>query len=217
VNGVRTVEVTDELQAYLNGLVPARDKVLARMEAEAQSENIPIVGAHEGALLYLLVRIARAKRVLELGTATGYSGIWLLRGTVGGALTTFEVDQKRAARARANFSEAGFGKQAMVLEQDAVGGLEKLAARFDACFIDLLNSFPSEDVTLRVAELCLERLDPGALLMADNALRQGEVVKPKTQQARNVAAYNVWVSQHRRLESVVIPIRDGLSVARVRD
>jgi predicted O-methyltransferase YrrM len=217
VNDVRTVEVTDELQAYLNGLLPARDKVLARMEAEAQTENIPIVGAHEGALLYLLVRIARAKRVLELGTATGYSGIWLLRGTVGGALTTFEADQKRAARARANFSEAGFGKQAMVLEQDAVGGLEKLAARFDACFIDLLNSFPSEDVTLRVAELCLERLDPGALLMADNALRQGEVVKPKTQQARNVAAYNEWVSQHPRLESVVVPIRDGLSVARVKD
>ena len=214
---MRTVEVTDELQAYLNGLLPARDKVLARMEAEAQTENIPIVGAHEGALLYLLVRIARAKRVLELGTATGYSGIWLLRGTVGGALTTFEVDQKRAARARANFSEAGFGKQAMVLEQDAVGGLEKLAARFDACFIDLLNSFPSEDVTVRVAELCLERLDGGALLMADNALRQGEVVKPTNQQARNVAAYNEWVSKHPRLESVVIPIRDGLSVARVKD
>jgi len=165
----------------------------------------------------LLVRIARAKRVLELGTATGYSGIWLLRGTVDGALTTFEVDHKRAERARANFSEAGFGKQALVLEQDAVGGLAKLAARFDACFIDLLNSFPSEDVTVRVAELCLERLDGGALLMADNALRQGEVVKPTTQQARNVAAYNEWVSKHRRLESVVIPIRDGLSVARVRD
>jgi caffeoyl-CoA O-methyltransferase len=53
--------------------------------------------------------------------------------------------------------------------------------------------------------------------MADNALRQGEVVKPKTQQARNVAAYNEWVSTHPRLESVVIPIRDGLSVARVKD
>jgi caffeoyl-CoA O-methyltransferase len=214
---VRTVEVTDEVQAYLDGLLPPRDPVLARMEAEAKTENVPIVEAHEGALLYLLVKIAGATRVLELGTAIGYSGIWLLRGTAGGALTTFEVDHKRAERARANFSEAGLGKQALVLEQDAVGGLQKLQARFDACFIDLLNSFPSEEVTLRVAELCLERLDPAALLMADNALRQGEVVKPKTQQARNVAAYNEWVSKHPRLESVVIPIRDGLSVARVKD
>jgi len=68
-----------------------------------------------------------------------------------------------------------------------------------------------------VLELCIERLDPGALLMADNALRQGEVLHPDNQQARNVAHYNELVARHPRLESVVIPIRDGLSVARVRD
>jgi predicted O-methyltransferase YrrM len=187
------------------------------MDAEADSEGIPIVGAHEGALLSLLVRTAGAKQVLELGSATGYSGIWLLRGTDRGLLTTFEVDHKRAERARANFAAAGFGKQATVLEQDAVGGLEKLDGRFDVCFIDLLNSFPSEDVTRRVVELCLERLVPGGLLMADNALRQGEVLKPKTQQARNVAFYNLFVAKHPRLESVVIPIRDGLSVGWVKN
>jgi predicted O-methyltransferase YrrM len=214
---MRTVEVTEELQAYLDSLVPPRDPVLARMEDEARRENIPIVETHEGALLSLLVKIAGAKRVLELGTAIGYSGIWLLRGAVDGSLTTFEVDHKRAERARANFSEAGLGKQALVLEEDAVGGLQKLETRFDACFIDLLNSFPSEDVTRRVGDLCLERLDAGALLMADNALRQGEVIKPQNQQARNVASYNEWVARHPRLESVVIPIRDGLSVARVKD
>jgi predicted O-methyltransferase YrrM len=187
------------------------------MEDEAHRENIPIVDAHEGALLSLLVRLAGAKRLLELGTATGYSGIWLLRGTEGGMLTSFEVDGKRAARARANFAEAGLAKHSLVLEEDAVQGLEKLQGRFDACFIDLLNSFPSEDVTRGVVELCLEHLDAGALLMADNALRQGDVVKPKNQQSRNVAFYNKLVARHPRLDSVVIPIRDGLSVARVRD
>jgi predicted O-methyltransferase YrrM len=214
---MRTVEVTEELQAYLDSLVPPRDPVLARIEEEAERENLPIVDTHEGMLLYTLVKIAGAKRILELGTAIGYSGIWLLRGTEGGSLTTFELDHKRAERARANFSEAGLGKQAMVLEQDAVGGLEKLDSRFDACFIDLLNSFPSEDVTRKVLDLCLARLQAGALLMADNALRQGEVIRPKNQQARNVAHYNELVAKNPRLESVVIPIRDGLSVARVRD
>ena len=214
---METVVVTDELQAYLDGLVPPRDRVLARIEDEAHRENIPIVDPHEGMLLYLLVKISRGKRVLELGTATGYSGIWLLRGTDGGSLTTFEVDHKRAERARANFAEAGLGKQAMVLEQDAVGGLEKLDERFDVCFIDLLNSFPSEAVTQLVLDLCLERLDGGALLMADNALRQGGVVHPKSQQERNVARYNELIAKHPQVESVVVPIRDGLSVARVRD
>lgn len=214
---MRTVEISEDMQAYLDALVPKRDKVLARMEEEAHREDIPIVDAHEGALLYLLVRIAGAKRVLELGTATGYSGIWLLRGTDGGTLTTYELDPKRAARARENFAEAGFGKRALVLEENAVQGLEKLEGRFDACFIDLLNSFRSEDVTRQVVDLCLQHLDPGALLMADNALRQGEVLSPSTQQAKNVAFYNDLVARHPRLESVVIPIRDGLSVARVKD
>ncbi|TMF98747.1 MAG: O-methyltransferase [Chloroflexi bacterium] len=213
---MRTVEVTDSLQDYLDGLVPKRDGVLARMEEEAHREGIPIVDPHEGQLLYVLVKIAGAKRILELGTATGYSGIWLLRGTEGGTLTTYEMDAERARRARASFAEAGFGQRALVLEENARDGLEKLEARFDACFIDLLNSFRSEEITRRVTELCLERLDPGGLLMADNALRQGEVVAPNNQQAKNVAFYNDFVSKHPRLESVVIPIRDGLSVARVK-
>jgi caffeoyl-CoA O-methyltransferase len=212
---MRTVEVTDALQAYMEGLVPARDPVLARMEDEAERESIPIVGPHEGALLSLLVALTGAKRILELGSATGYSGIWILRGTEGGTLTTFEVDHKRAERARANLAAAGYAKEAMVLEEDAIGGLEKLDGRFDACFIDLLNSFPSEDVTRRALELCMERLEAGALLMADNALRQGDVVKPKNQQSRNVAHYNELVAKHPRLQSVVVPIRDGLSIARV--
>src|SRR5712692_1604371 len=212
---MRTVEVTDAVQEYMDSLVLPRDKVLARMEEEAHREGIPIVDPQEGALLSLLVRIASGKRVLELGTATGYSGIWLLRGTEGGTLTTYEMDPERARRARANFAEAGFGQQALVLEENAKDGLEKLEARFDVCFIDLLNSFRSEEITRRVTELCLERLDARGLLMADNALRQGEVLRPGNQQAKNVAFYNDFVSRHPRLESVVIPVRDGLSVARV--
>jgi predicted O-methyltransferase YrrM len=214
---MRTVEVTDDLQAYLDRLVPKRDKVLARMEEEAHRESIPIVDAHEGQVLYLLVKIARAKRILELGTATGYSGIWLLRGTDGGTLTTYEMDHERAVRSRKNFQEAGFGERALVLEENAVDGVARLDQRFDVCFIDLLNSFRSEDITRRAFDLCMERLEPGGLLMADNALRQGEVVHPSNQQARNVAFYNDLVEKHPRLESVVIPVRDGLSVARVKD
>jgi predicted O-methyltransferase YrrM len=214
---MRTVEVTDDLQTYLDKLVPKRDKVLARMEEEAHREGIPIVDTHEGQVLYLLVKIARAKRILELGTATGYSGIWLLRGTDGGTLTTYEMDHERAVRARKNFEEAGFGERALVFEENAVDGVARLDQRFDVCFIDLLNSFPSEDITRRAFDLCMERLEPGGLLMADNALRQGEVVHPSSQQARNVAFYNDLVAKHPRLESVVIPVRDGLSVARVKD
>jgi predicted O-methyltransferase YrrM len=214
---MRTVDVTDALQQYLDGLVAPRDPLLARIEEEAHRDNVPIVDPHEGALLYLLVRLAGGKRVLELGTATGYSGIWLLRGTDGGTLTSYELDPKRAETARANFAEAGFGRRAIVLEENAKDGLETLEGRFDVCFIDLLNSFRSEEITRRVFDLCVEHLDAGGLLMADNALNQGEVLDPKSQGARNARYYNDLVSKHPQLESVVIPIRDGLSVARVKD
>ena len=105
---MNTVQVTDEVQDYLDSLLPARDPVLARMEEEAHGEGIPIVDAHEGAFLSLLVRIAGSKRLLELGTAIGYSGIWLLRATSGGTLTTFETNHERAVRARSNFAGASF-------------------------------------------------------------------------------------------------------------
>jgi caffeoyl-CoA O-methyltransferase len=213
---VRTVEVSDKLQEYLDSLVP-RDALLKRMEDEAHREDIPIVDAHEGALLCLLVRLAGGTRILELGTATGYSGIWLMRGANNGTITTYEMDAERAKHARANFAEAGFGERAIVLEENAVQGLEKLEGRFDVCFIDLLNSFRSEDITRKAFDLCLEHLDAGGLLMADNALRQGEVLDPQNQQAKNVRYYNELVSRHPQLDSVVIPIRDGLSVARVKD
>src|SRR5260370_7038269 len=140
---MNAVQVTDELQAYLDGLLPARDPVLARMEEEADRENIPIVDAHEGAFLSLLVRIANAKRVLELGTAIGYSGIWLLRGTVGGTLTTFETDHARALRARSNFAAAGFAERPLVLEHAAARGLDTLNSRSTPLSITLLNSLPS--------------------------------------------------------------------------
>src|SRR3982074_3982491 len=116
---MRTVEIANELQASLDGLLPPRDPVLARMEEEAHRENIPIVDAHEGAFLSLLVRIAGAKGGLELGTAIGYSGIWLLRATSGGTLTTFETNHERALRARANFAEAGLGGGGLGLAQAA--------------------------------------------------------------------------------------------------
>src|SRR3989442_11596924 len=155
---MRTVEVTDDLQAYLDGLVPTRDAVLARMEEEADREGIPIVEPHEGSLLYLLVKIAGAKRILELGTATGYSGIWMLRGSGGGTLTTYETDHDRAQRARANFGEAGFGKAAIARERKAKAGLEKGEGRSRAPFIAPLNPFKSEEITRPLLEPRLQTL-----------------------------------------------------------
>jgi len=216
VTKLAAVPVTAEIERYIEGLLPERDPLLTRIEHEIEVEDVHGVGAQVGSLLQLLLRLAGAKRVLELGTAVGYSGIWLLRGTDGGSLVTLEQDPARAGRARANFAEAGFEEQAQVLEEDAIAYLERPGDGFDAVFNDLLNSFPSEAVAERSFELSLARLRPGGLLIADNALRRGEVVRPRSRGARNVNRYNRLVAASPRLDPVLITVRDGLSVARVR-
>ena len=211
---MKPVQVTDELEDYMRGLLPKRDPVLARLEEHAAREGVPIVGPHEGMLLHLLASASNAKQILELGAATGYSGLWLLRGGGPGAsLTTIEMDPGRAALARSSLAEAGPGLSAEVVEGDVFTALDRLPGPYDLVFNDLLNSMPDEKAIERLFRLSLERVRSGGLLLADNALRMGEVARPSGQQARNVATYNQLAAREPSLESVIVPIRDGLSFA----
>jgi predicted O-methyltransferase YrrM len=208
------VQVSERLQAYMEALLPERDSVLTALEREAERDSVPIVGPHEGVLLFLLARAAGARRVLELGTATGYSGLWLIRGAGQGAsLVTVEQDAQRAARARRSFADGAPGVTVEVVEEDALAVLDRLGGPFDLVFNDLLNSFSSEADVERAFRRSVDLVPVGGLLLADNALRQGEVADPRSQQSRNVAAYNRLAAVDARLESVVVPIRDGLSIA----
>ena len=209
------VAVTPELEDYLESLLPERDAILTGMEREYESNNVPAVGPFVGALLRLLARTAGARRMLELGTATGYSGAWLLQSSPEARLVTLELDPKRAAEARKNLEAAGLGGRAEVVERDALEYMRESRDRYDLVFNDLLNSFPSEAAVREAFQLALDHLEPGGLLIADNALRRGEVTKPQSQGARNVALWNRLVAGEPRLDSTLIPLRDGVSVARV--
>ncbi len=211
------VAVTPELEDYLESLLAPRDAVMTRLEQEYEANNVPAVGPFVGALLLLLARTAGARRMLELGTATGYSAAWLLRSSEEARLVTLELDPARAAEARRNLDELGVGSQAEVVERDALEYLRGDRESYDLLFNDLLNSFGSEAAVRECFGLALERLRPGGLLIADNALRRGEVRRPQGQGAKNVVLWNRLVADDPRLDSTLIPLRDGVSVARVRD
>jgi len=208
-------EGTRQLDDYMLGLLAPRDAVLARMESEIEREEVPGIGPHVGQLLALLLTTSGCREVLELGTAIGYSGIWLARGSTG-RVTTLETDPARARRARANFAEAGLGDRVDVVQEEAMAYLERGGEPVDAIFNDLLNSFPGEETVDRCFELSLGRLRPGGLLLADNALGRGRVIAGDSRPARNIDRYNRLVAADPHLESVIIPIRDGLSLARLR-
>ena len=120
-------------ETYFRGLVPPRDDLLLELEQEAARESIPIVGPVVGQLLFILARATGAARILELGTATGYSGIFLGRAGAKnqGRVVTLEHDEALAARARANLARAGLSEVVEVRVGEALKLMAEMSGPFD--------------------------------------------------------------------------------------
>jgi caffeoyl-CoA O-methyltransferase len=157
--------IVDEPESYFRRFVRQDDRQLQELEAEAEAERIPIVGPVVGELLYVLSRAIGARSILELGTATGYSAIFLARACAGnaGQLTTLELDEAFASRARKNLERAGLEDQANVICGDALSHLPQMAGPFDLVFMDIDKA----DYARALPE-CHRLLRQGGLLVADN-------------------------------------------------
>ena len=158
-------KMIDRPEDYFKRLIPERDELLLELEAEAERENIPIVGPVVGELLFILVAAIKARNILEIGTATGYSAIYLARGCepADGRVITLEFDSSMAANARQNFAKAGMEKQIEVLEGDALITMSGLEEEFDLIFIDI----EKKDYARALPD-CGRLLRKGGLLVADN-------------------------------------------------
>ena len=164
--------VPDAVERYLAGLNHAGDAVLADVAAKGAAENLPIVDAEVGALLRVLALAVRASRILEIGTAIGYSGIWLAGALPeGGMLITLERDPDRAREARTHFARAGLGARASVVVGDAERLLAKVSGPFDVIFQD-----GDKGQYTPMLDRLVALLRPGGLLITDNVLWDGEVV-----------------------------------------
>ena len=158
-------KIVDQTEKYFHELIPARDELLLKLEAEAERENIPIVGPVVGELLFILACAIKARNILEIGTATGYSAIFLARGceSVNGRVITLELDGSKADRARQNFEKAGIGERVEIRVGDALETLSRLDIAFDLIFIDI----EKKDYARALPD-CGRLLRKGGLLVADN-------------------------------------------------
>ena len=158
-------EMIPEPETYFRHLLPKRSAQLKRLEHEAAAEDIPIVGPVVGELLYILARIGRSRNVLELGTATGYSAIYLGQACREnkGRLVTLEGDPSLARRAETHLAEAGLDALAQVVCAEALEWLAQTTERFDLVFMDI----EKEDY-VRALPHCHRALTPNGLLVADN-------------------------------------------------
>jgi predicted O-methyltransferase YrrM len=130
--------VFDAIEAYIDRLANRGDAALQAIEEQGRKEDWPIVGPAEGSLLHILAKSIRAKKILELGTAIGYSGTWLARALPpDGELVTVEWDPKTAETARRNFAKTGVAKRVRVEVGSALDVVPRLDGPFDLVFNDI--------------------------------------------------------------------------------
>ncbi len=201
--------VNPEIERYLLEGLPARDAVLAEMEEQAARRDIPIVGPVVGNLLGILARISGAKRIFELGSAIGYSTLWLALGAGPDAEVHYtDSSAERAEEARGYFKRAGETSRIRVHIGDAIEAMNSVPGEFDLIFCDLdKTSYP------QVLDLVPVRIRSGGILVADNVLWRGTVARPQDESGRAIAEFNSKLFAGSELWSSIVPVRDGLSIS----
>jgi len=203
--------ISTPVEKYIYGTLPKSDPVLAEMERYARQHHVPIVGPAVGRMIYLLAQISGARRIFEMGSAIGYSTIWLARAAGPDAEIYYtDGDAANAKRARDYFHTAGVNDRVQTLIGDAVELIDSVAGEFDLIFIDVdKHQYPA---ALRKA---LPRLRSKGLLLTDNVLWSGRVARrAKDARTRGIQEFNRMVYSSTELFPVIIPLRDGVAVCR---
>jgi len=205
--------VEKAVEQYLYKLLPPSEPVLREMEEFARRRNVPVVGPAVGRLLALLVEISGAKRIFEMGSAIGYSTIWLARAAGRGAEVFYtDGNPENAQRASGYFRRAGVASRIHVLVGDAVNLIDTVPGKFDLIFNDVdKHQYPA------VFRKALPRLRRGGLFVADNTLWSGRVAhkaESADRATRGIQEFNRLIYSSRQLLPVIIPLRDGVAVCR---
>jgi len=207
VNGI----LATKTEEYIHSLLPRRDAVLREMERYAARHDVPIIGPACGRMLHQLARLIQARRVFEMGSAIGYSTIWLARA-VGPAGTVYytDSDPANAHRAEENFRRAGVRDRIQILVGDALESFRSTEGQFDLIFNDVSKTQYPE-----VFRLAVPRLREGGLFVTDNVLWSGRAARPasgKDASTRAIQRFNKMIYRSADLFTTIIPLRDGFAV-----
>ena len=204
--------VNPRIEAYVDTLWAPPDPVLAAMEALAERRRFPIVGRHTGALLGLLARCLAARRVIELGSGYGYSALWFARAMADdGKVTCSDLSADNRDLAMGYFKTAGVETRV----EFKVGNALEVARGPPPGFDIVFNDIDKEDYPAAV-DVAVRLLRPGGLFITDNTLWRGKVADdgPGDTPTEAVRAFNRAVFSRPDLESIIVPIRDGLTICR---
>lgn len=206
--------VPGEIEAYASAhttpLPPLLEELVRETETRFADRAQMLCGQLEGQYLQMLAAAVRARRVLEIGTFTGFSALMMAAALPDdGELITLELSPEHAAFARSYFERSPDGRKIRLLEGPALESLRTLQAPFDFAFIDA-------DKTGYAAyyDAVLPLLADHGLIAVDNVLRDGNALSPKDDNDRAIAAFNEKVARDGRVVQVMTTVRDGVTLIR---
>lgn len=209
--------LSDSLENYIKDHSEDEPEVLAQLTRETHLKVIQprmITGHFQGRVLSMLSKLIYPKNILEIGTYTGYSAICLAEGLQKeGQLHTIDVNEELTSLQRSYFEKSGYGNQIIQHTGDAVNIIPNLDVVFDLIFIDAEKK--SYDAYFEAA---IQKTKPGSVILSDNVLWSGKVVEPlssKDKATKVLLDYNKKLKEDPRVETVLLPIRDGLTLCRV--
>jgi caffeoyl-CoA O-methyltransferase len=210
-DNLRSTFMQDDIDDYLYKLLPPRDEVVTEMEKYAAENAIPIIGPAVARMLALFVQVSGAKRIFEMGSAIGYSTIWLARAAGPKARVVYtDGDPEKAWRAGNYFRRAGVAKRIEVRVGNALELVRRAPGTFDLIFNDV-DKYQYPDAL----HAALPKLRRGGLFITDNTLWSGKAARPAPPDdvhTQGVQEFNRLVYASKKLYPVLIPLRDGVTV-----
>ena len=193
-------------------------ELLSRLSRETHQKVLQsrmLSGHYQGRLLSMISKIARPKCILDLGTYTGYSALCLAEGLPkDGVLHTIDINEELKDLQKKYFDLSGFKDQIHQHLGNALNIIPTLDLKFDLVFIDADKpNYPD------YFELIINKINPGGIILTDNVLWSGKVVekiKKDDESTLALVKYNKMVAEDSRLETIMLPIRDGLSISRLK-
>lgn len=206
--------IEENLQWYAEQHSTPESELLKRINRDTHARvTMPrmLSGHLQGRFLAMVSQMIKPQRILEIGTFTGYSALCLAEGLApGGRLVTIDVNEELEEKVRTYFAEAGFSDRIDYRIGDAATIIPLLKERFDLVFIDADKEHYS-----RYFDLVIDLLPEGGIILADNVLWSGKVLQEKPDKdTRAIIAFNRKIQDDRRVENVLLPIRDGILMIR---
>ena len=208
--------ISDKLQQYLDDHSMEESDLLKALDRETHQKVLQprmLSGSYQGRLLALLAKMIGPKKILEVGTYTGYATLCMAEGlTTGGSIDTIDHNEELADMQRRYFDQSPYGSQIVQHLGEAKDILKTLAGPYDLVFLDAdKENYP------HYFDLIIDKLETGGILLSDNVLWSGKVLEKATDEATSaLQEYNHKINTDVRVETVVLPVRDGLTITRKR-